>query len=389
MDRSAKQIRIAHVCSSDLSIPALMPFCTPLLERGWDITMITPDGPFARRPMPAGMHWLPFRLKRRIDFAGDLAATVQLARYLKAGNFHIVHTHNIKSGQIGRVVATAMRTPIVVHTVHGMAYSLETPPLKRLGHAVLERVASVGCDLVFSQSREDLETYAATRVVRRDKLVWIGNGIDLRRFDPTSPALMTARQRIRDELGIGSDEVVFFSAGRLIVEKGFLELFEAAGRARARDPRVRLVVAGALDERVDTLDTQTLDAARARDVLLLGRREDMPELYAASDVVVLASWHEGMPRVLMEGAAMGKPLLASDVRGCREIVQPPRHGLLVPVRDAAALERALLELARDDQLRARLGADNAAEAREVYAIERAVSLVSARYDDLLARAGLV
>jgi glycosyltransferase involved in cell wall biosynthesis len=226
-------------------------------------------------------------------------------------------------------------------------------------------------------------------VVGRNKLVWIGNGIDLRRFDPTSPALMTARQRVRDELGIGRDEVVFFSAGRLIVEKGFLELFEAAGRARARDPRVRLVVAGALDERVDTLDTKTLDAARSRGVLLLGRREDMPELYAASDVVVLASWHEGMPRVLMEGAAMGKPLLASDVRGCREIVQPPRHGLLVPVRDAAALERAMLELTQDAPLRTRLGAENAAEARELYAIERAVSLVSARYDELLARAGLV
>jgi glycosyltransferase involved in cell wall biosynthesis len=386
---SAKAIRIAHVCSSDLSIPALMPFCTPLLDRGWDITMITPDGPFARKPMPAGMHWLPFSLKRRIDFAGDISATVQLARYLKAGNFHIVHTHNIKSGQIGRVVAAAMRTPIVVHTVHGMAYSLDTPPLKRLGHAVLERLASIGCDLVFSQSREDLETYATTRVITRDKLIWIGNGIDLGRYDPTSPALVAARARIRDELGIGTDEVVFFSAGRLIVEKGFRELFEAAGEARARDPRVRLVVAGALDERVDTLDAKTLDAARARGVLLLGRREDMPELYAASDVVVLASWHEGMPRVLMEGAAMGKPLLASDVRGCREIVQPPRHGLLVPVRDAPALERALLELAGDAPLRARLGAENAAEAHELYAIERAVSLVNSQYDELLARAGLV
>lgn len=389
MGQSAEAIRIAHVCSSDLSIPALMPFCMPLLARGWQITMVTPDGPFARGPLPAGMTWLPFVLKRRIDLGGDVVAAIQLARYLRRGRYHIVHTHNIKSGQIGRVVAAAMRTPIVVHTIHGMAYSLETPLLKRAGHALLERVASTGCDLVFSQSFEDLETYVATKVISRDKLVWIGNGIDLRRFDPEAPNVVDDRERVRRELDIGSDEIVFFSAGRLIVEKGFIELFDAAARARSEDPRIRLVVAGALDERVDTLDATTLERARARGVLLLGRREDMPALYAASDVVVLASWHEGMPRVLMEGAAMGKPLIASDVRGCREVVQPPRHGFLVPVRDASALARTMLELARDSGLRERLGRDNAREARERYAIERAVETVNSKYDQLLARSRLV
>jgi glycosyltransferase involved in cell wall biosynthesis len=386
--RSAEAIRIAHVCSSDLSIPALMPFCLPLLARGWQITMITPDGPFARRPLPSGMSWLPFALKRRIDLSGDVVATLQLAHYLRRARYHIVHTHNIKSGQIGRVVAAALRAPIIVHTIHGMAYSLDTPPLKRAGHALLERIASVGCDLVFSQSREDLETYVATKVTSRDKLVWIGNGIDLQRFDPEAPATALDRHRIRRELGIGDDDTVFFSAGRLIVAKGFLELFEAAARARAEDPRIRLVVAGALDERVDTLDAATLDRARANGVLLLGRREDMTALYAASDVVVLASWHEGVPRVLMEGAAMGKPLIASDVRGCREVVQPPRHGLLVPVRDAGAFAGAMLGLARDPALRERLGRDNAREARQLYAIDRAVEVVNSTYDQLLARSGL-
>jgi glycosyltransferase involved in cell wall biosynthesis len=281
-----------------------------------------------------------------------------------------------------------MRAPIIVHTVHGMAYSLETPQLKRLGHAALERIASLRCDLVFSQSREDVETYIATRVVEPQKLVWIGNGINLERFDPARAEVAEARVRVRGELEISADEVVFFSAGRLIVEKGFVELFEAAAHVRKVEPRIRLVVAGALDERVDTLDAKTLDRARDAGVLLLGRREDMPELYAASDVVVLASWHEGMPRVLMEGAAMGKPLLATDVRGCREVVRPPRHGLVVPIRDAAALGAAMITLARDAQLRERLGRENAVEAREVYAIERAVDIVNAAYDRLLVQAGL-
>ncbi len=383
-----RPVRLAHVCSSDLSIPALMPFCVPLLARGWEITFITPDGPHVAAGQAAGLRWLPLALRRRMHLASDVYGTLQLARYLRAERFDIVHTHNIKVGHIGRVVAAAMRAPIVVHTIHGMAYSMETPALKRAGHALLERIASLGCDLVFSQSREDRDTYLATRVIAPERLVWIGNGIDLRRFDPASSEAAERRASTRRELGVAPDEIVFFSAGRLIVEKGFVELFEAAARARLRDPRIRLVVAGPADERADALPADLLDRARAEGVRLLGRRADMPDLYAASDVVVLASWHEGMPRVLMEGAAMGKPLLATDVCGCREIVTPPRNGVLVPVRNADAMADAMVALAADDALRARLGRENAIEAREKYAIERSVAIVNDAYARLLAEAGL-
>lgn len=384
---SGAPIRLAHVCSSDLSIPALMAFCRPLVQRGWEITMITPPGPHVESLKAERIAWLPFALQRRIHPASDVIGTVQLARYLRHGKFDIVHTHNIKSGQIGRVVAAAMHVPIVVHTIHGMAYSRDTPPLKRFAHATLEKIASLGCDMVFSQSREDRDMYLATRVIAPEKLMVIGNGIDLRKFDPAQldPSLRASTRR---SLGLGTDEILVFSAGRLIVEKGFLELFEAHDIARRQDPRIRLAIAGAIDERVDTLDAPTLDAARARGILLLDRRNDMPALYAAADVVTLPSWHEGMPRVLMEGAAMGKPLLATDACGCREIVQPPRNGLLVPVRDAKALARAMLTLAGDEALRARLGKENAIEARERYEIGRSVALVNDAYDRLLAREGI-
>lgn len=375
-------VRLAHVCSSDLAIPALMPFCTPLLARGWEITMITPDGPHVAAGKQAGLRWLPLSLRRRMHFATDVLGTLQLARYFLRERFDIVHTHNIKTGHIGRVVAAGMRVPIVVHTIHGMAYSLETPPLKRSAHAALEKLANVGCDMVMTQSREDRETCLSTNVVAPQKLVLIGNGIDLRRFDPTS-VTPERRAAVRRDLGIDPSTVLFLSAGRLIREKGFLELFEATRSAHARDSRIRLAVAGPIDERTDAIATDVLDKARRDGILLLGRRADMPELYAASDVVVLASWHEGVPRVLMEGAAMGKPLLATDVRGCREVVRPPRDGLLVPVQDAGALAEAMCQLAADPELRARLGMENARYALEHYAIEQSVSIVNEAYDRLL------
>ncbi|MBA3538044.1 MAG: glycosyltransferase family 4 protein [Deltaproteobacteria bacterium] len=377
-------IRLAHICSSDLAIPALMPFCTPLLARGWEITMITPDGPHVASGRAAGLAWRPLALRRRMHAPSDVVGTLQLASYCLRDRYDIVHTHNIKAGHIGRVVAMSMRVPVIVHTVHGMAYSLDMPWPKRTAHALLERFASLDCDLVFSQSREDRDTLLASHAVSAERLVVIGNGIDLRRFDAAAPSVQAVRDTTRAALGIRPEEIVFLSAGRLIREKGFIELFEATERANRDDPRIRLAVAGPTDERADALDQGILDRARAAGILLLGARSDMPALYAASDVVVLASWHEGMPRVLMEGAAMGKPLLTTDVRGCREVVEPPRHGLRVPVRDAEALAGAMRQLAADEPLRTRLGIANAIEARERYAIGRAVSLVNEAYDRLLA-----
>lgn len=379
---AARPVRVAHVSSSDLGIPPMVPFCRPLVERGWDVTMINPDGPNVALAHREGMRWLPLGLRRTIHPATDLTGALQLARYFREHQFDIIHTHNIKASQIGRVVAAATRMPIIVHTIHGMAYSLETPSPKRQLHALLERVASSPCDTIFAQSREDIETMIETGAAPAEKLVYIGNGINLTKYDP---ARVHTREQARRELGVAPEDVLFVSAGRLIVEKGFVELFDAADRARRRDPRIRLAVAGALDERSDTLDAATLDRARAAGILLLGRHEDMPSLYAASDVVALASWHEGVPRVLMEGAAMGKPLLASDVRGCREVVRPPKNGLLVPWRDPGALADAMLRLAGDEALRARLGRDNASEARERYDIHKAVDIVIAGYDRLLAR----
>ncbi|MDB4956612.1 MAG: glycosyl transferase group 1 [Myxococcales bacterium] len=386
---SPRRIRLAHVCSSDLAFPALMPFCRPLLARGWEITLITPDGPHVAAGRMAGIRWLPLALQRKLHTSSDVVGTLQLARYFLQGQYDIVHTHNIKVGHVARVVAAMTRVPIIVHTIHGMAYSLDTPWLKRIGHATLEKIASFGCDIVMSQSREDRDTYLATKVIAADKLVLIGNGIDLSRFDPASPTGSAAnRAAVRQALGLEGDEILFFSAGRLIVEKGFVELFEATRIARRQDPRIRLAIAGSTDQRVDTLSPEILDKARDEGVLLLGRRVDMPDLYAASDVVTLPSWHEGLPRVLMEGAAMGRPLLATDVCGCREIVVPPNNGLLVPVRDARALAAAMNTLASDEALRARLGRDNALQARDLYAIERSVALVNEVYDRLLAREGL-
>ncbi len=375
--------RVAHILSSDLGIPPTLPFCLPLVARGWEVAVFCPDGPRVADAVAAGLTYVPLALDRRIDPIADALGSWQLAADLRHHRFDLVHTHNIKTGLIGRVVASVLRTPVVVHTLHGLAYSLDTPPARRRAHALLERIANVRVDMIFSQSEEDLETLVATGGIDRAKILWIGNGIDLSRFDPaTIPA--KERAAARAELGLHDDDVLFLSAGRLVREKGFAELFEAAAIARRANPHVRLAVAGPVDsEKADALDADTLRRAREDGVLLLGERRDMPRLYAAADVVTLASWREGMPRVLMEGAAMGKPLLASNARGCREIVRPNQTGLLATVRDPLSLAHSITTLASTPTLRAHLSQTSRADALSRFDIHRSVDRVLSAYDTLL------
>ncbi|MFO0555095.1 MAG: glycosyltransferase [Polyangiaceae bacterium] len=388
-------LRLAHLFSSDLGIPASLPYVELLRRRGWEITFFTPPGPRVARLAEIGaklmdgsgsappMRWVELDFARKMDPLGDLRVSARLLKQLATERFDVVHTHATKPGLVGRVLGAVVRSRAVVHTVHGQLWSLETPLKKRLVLAGLDKIASFGTHAVLCQSNEDLAALRTMRVIDARRLLWIGNGIDLGRFDP---AAISAERRaeIRREIGVAPDEVAFFSAGRLVHLKGFAELFEAAARARKIDRRVRLVVAGVPDDTVDSLEPHLIERARGEGVIILPETNKMPELYAASDVVVLASIHEGVPRVLMEGAAMGKPLLASNACGCREVVTAGETGLFANVRDAGSFTEAMLRYAGDARLREQMGAFNVTAARQRWDVRRSAARVAAAYDAVLA-----
>jgi len=145
------------------------------------------------------------------------------------------------------------------------------------------------------------------------------------------------------------------AVGRLVAEKGYRELFAAAHTVRQADPRVRFLAVGAPDlDKADAIGQDEL-ARAAQDVLVTGWRDDVRDLLAVMDVFVLASWREGMPRSAIEAAAMGRALVLTDIRGCREVGRHDREALLVPPRDPDALAAAISRLAADPALRDRLG----------------------------------
>ncbi|HEX9506491.1 MAG TPA: glycosyltransferase family 4 protein, partial [Acidimicrobiia bacterium] len=303
---------------------------------------------------------------------------------LRREHVDVLHTHNPKPGVYGRIVGRLARVPIVVNTVHGL-YATEQDPLpKRSLVYGLEAVASRFSDAELFQNPEDLALMQRLHLTRHAAL--LGNGVDLARFDP---ARFTTEQRrtTRVELGVTDDTIVVGCVGRLVAEKGYPELFDALSRLPG--DRYVLAVVGAGDpDKPDALDPALVARARDRGVRFLGHRDDVDALYAAMDVFVLASHREGFPRAAMEAAAMGLPIVATDVRGCRQVVEHDRNGLLVPVRDPAALARAVAQLGDHPERRSRMGTKSAARAHDHFDERKVVEKVLDTYRSVAARKGL-
>ncbi len=162
-------------------------------------------------------------------------------------------------------------------------------------------------------------------------------------------------RKLRAELGIGEDELVVGTVGRMVREKGYEELFDAARIVRSRIPNARFLAVGGSDlDKEDAITAEAIERVRD-DVVFTGWREDIADLMALMDVFVLPSWREGLPRSAVEAAASGLPQVLTDIRGCREVVRDGVEGFLVPVRDPVRLADAIVRLLQDPVLRRRMG----------------------------------
>ena len=349
-------IRLAHVTTVDGTLRfILLGQMRRLREEGFDVTAISARGPYAPDLEAEGIthiHWP--HATRAWDPISDARAFVELLSILRRGRFDIVHSHTPKPNIMGRIAGRLAGVPCVVNSVHGFYAMPEDHPFKRIPVLTLERIAARFSDLELYDSAEDLDWARRTNLVKVSKSRFLGNGVDLKRFDPSTvpPHRLKA---LRSQLGIPKGSLVVGAVGRLVAEKGYRELFAAARGVRRARPETRFVVLGSPDgEKADAISDSELAEAE-KNVIFTGWVDDVRDLLALMDVFILPSWREGQPVSAIEAAAMAKPMILTDIRGCREIVSDGVNGLLVPARNAGALEATVNRLLGDASLRSRLG----------------------------------
>jgi glycosyltransferase involved in cell wall biosynthesis len=384
------RIKIAHVTTVDLSLRLLLLNQLRKLQRsGYDVTGISASGPHVAVLEEQGIRHLPVPTTRALTPLTDLIALCRLYWVMRRERFTIVHCHTPKAELLGQLAARLAGVPVVVNTFRGIYAKGDAALLRRWFFMALARIAASCTDLVLCQSREAMEAAVRTGVCPANRIAHLGNGIDLRRFDRLrlDPQELEAA---RAALGLKPGAPVVGFVGRLVREKGVLDLLHAMREVRERVPGAQLLVVGPIDH--DKRDAVTPEMAKRHGLddatVFTGMRTDVPAMYALMDLCVLPSYRESFPRAPMEAAAMGVPCIVTDISGCREVVDNNRTGLLVPVGDRPALADAIVSLlTRPDTAREMAGRARQ-RAVESFDEDRVFDMLRGAYAHLLFTKGI-
>lgn len=289
----------------------------------------------------------------------DLVALFKLAALIRRGRYQIVHTHTAKAGFLGRLAAALVGAPIIIHTVHGVTFHQHLPPTMRWFYLMLERVAARFTHQFVAVGEDVRNIYIRSGIGPAHAYETIYSGMPLRDYLEAGRMTGAERDRLRAELGFTPEHRVVVMAARLEERKGHRYLFEAVQALHGKHSALRVLVVGDGGFRSE-LEAMCRALGIAGIVSFLGHRQDLPRVLAASDISVLTSLWEGLPRVLVQSAAAGRPILTFDVEGAWEVVRDGRNGFVVPSRDVetfierldtllteAATARAFGEAGRD------------------------------------------
>jgi glycosyltransferase involved in cell wall biosynthesis len=360
-------VRLLFVVNSPaFFISHRLPIALAAKKEGYEVHVGTMPGEAVSQIIEAGLfhHELPLTRSGR-NFLNELfvfSAIYKLFCQLKPG---IVHLVTIKPVIYGGLAARLAGVPSVVAAISGLGYVFIARGFKaslvRAAVMSLYRLAFRKRNLcVIFQNNDDRSRFVKADTVRNEKTVLIrGSGVDLEDYTATvetaaTPIIIMISRLLRDK-GVGE----FVEATRMIIQRGIKARFLMVGDADPHNPA--------------TVTKIELDLIRKEGrVELLGHRSDIPELLAISSIVVLPSYREGLPKVLVEAAAAGRAVVTTDVPGCRDAIEPDISGLLVPVRDANALANAIQRLIEDVELRQKMGRAGRQLAEKEFSIEKIV-----------------
>jgi len=307
----------------------------------------------------------------------DAAALVRLWRLMRAQQPAIVHTHTSKAGFIGRLAARLAGVPVVIHQPHGHIFYGYYGPRRTAFYVALERLAARWTDRIVTLTERGIDEHLARGIGERAQYRAVPSGVPTAELRAAAPTRGVARARLR----LPDDAFVVVGLGRFVPVKGFDVLITALPTLAAAVPSTCVLLVGDGPERV-ALEAQAGRLGVRDRLRFTGVTPDIAVCLAAADVLAAPSRNEGMGRALVEGMALGLPVVGSEVGGIPAVIADGETGWLVPPGDAAALAEALMELGRDAALCAKLGAAAAARA-EAFSSRVAHAAMRAIYDELM------
>ena len=342
-----------------------------LHERGDEVVLVSPDGPYGPRMQALGIRWLPFPLARRsLNPLTGIQTVIRLLKLYRQEKPDLVHHFTVKCVLFGSLACHLLGIHPVVNSVTGLGYVfMEGGGARRWLKALIKlsyRLLLHGTWVIF-QNPDDRLAFQESRLVDPKRVTLIrGSGVDIRRFSPRP-----------EPPGIP----LIVLPARMLWDKGVGEFVAAARTLQAQGLQARFALVGDSDnENPASVHASQLRAWENEGMIeWWGWKEDMQAVYAQAAIVCLPSYREGLPKTLIEAAACGCPIVTSDVPGCREVVRHGENGLLVPARDADALAKALMDLLQSPAARSEMGSCGRMIAEKEFSTDLVISQTFAFY----------
>jgi len=313
------------------------------------------------------------RFSRSLTSTRNWSACRAMRRLLARERYDLIHVHTPVAAWLTRFAARRSVQGPLLYTAHGFHFFTGAPWTHWLFFYPLERLAARWTDGLIVMNSEDLAWAKRMGFVEGVNLFFVhGVGVDLPRY----ASVTRGRGAVRDELGLHPDDLVVTCVAEFTATKNHASLLAAWRCVAPEIPEASLLFVGDGHHRAGL--ERLLERSVTPRARFLGFRLDVPEILAGSDVFVLPSRREGLPRSVLEAMAAGKPVVATNVRGSRDIVEDGATGLLVEVGNVPGLARALIHLLRDEELRRRMGKAGQAKVRD-YALDRVLDEMASIY----------
>jgi glycosyltransferase involved in cell wall biosynthesis len=351
-----------------------IPFIKLLKNKGYEVHAAASSTEGRMDEIEAvGIHCHDILFSRSPFSPSNIKAFMQLVSIFRLHHFELIHVHTPIAAFLARLAAKATKQGAVLYTAHGFHFFKGAPLIDWLFYFSAEKIAAKLTDCLITINGEDYKN-AQRLGFKPGKSLYLVNGVgvDVEKYD-----LPTVTGNIRKELNISKDAVIVSCIAELSAVKDHAFLLNAWGRIAKRSEDVHLLLVGTgRDEQKLKLKVQDERIPRVR---FLGFRHDVKDILDGTDIVVLTSKREGLPKSIMEAMAAGKPVIATDVRGSRDLVQNERTGLLVESGNLDGLVKAMDRLILDGQLRLSFGSAGRDKIMD-YSLQNVLTQMSAIYD---------
>lgn len=326
------------------------------VENGLEVHCVCTIGEKEKELQKQGVIVHNIKIDRKISPIENIKTIFKMIKLFIKVKPDIVHTHTPVASVLGRIAAKIAKVPNIIYTAHGFYFHDGMSKKQYKIYFYIEKVIGKICtDYIFTQSEEDYLTALENKFLKSSKnnhYLHISNGIDLNDEFNINKVNEKKLEKVRFQHNIKNNDIIVTFIGRLVKEKGIIDLLEAYNKLKSKN--VKFIILGGLSDSERDKDTIKLieNYKKNTDIIFTGQVSNINEYLAISDIFCLPSYREGMPRSIIEAMAMKNAVIATRIRGSREEVVENETGFLVPIRSSKYIANKIDELvANSEKLR--------------------------------------